>query len=127
MWFTEGLVPFPFRLSSVELDADVSFEIGDVVSLRCIVLNFFLTRLGLEFLFNFDLVGEDTAMGDGVVPPLVVVTVRSLGDAGSRYFPGTLEQFNLPLRPCDGDCCTLLTLLFFFGVVGPEQSDAIDT
>ena len=87
MWFTEGLVPFPFRLSSVELDADVSFEIGDVVSLRCIVLNFFLTRLGLEFLFNFDLVGEDTAMGDGVVPPLVVVAVRSLGDTDSRYLP----------------------------------------
>ena len=42
-------------------------------------------RLGLEFLFNFDLVGEDVAMGDGVVPPLVVVTVRSLGDVGSRY------------------------------------------
>ena len=87
MWFTEGLVPFPFRLSSVELDADVSFEIGDVVSLRCIVLNFFLTRLGLEFLFNFDLVGKDDDIGDGVVAPLVVVTVRSLGDVSSQSLP----------------------------------------
>ena len=87
IWFTKGLVSFPLELSSVEVGADVFFEVENVVSLRCIALNFFLMQLGLEFLFTFDRVGEVVAMGDGVVPPLVVVTVRSLGNAGSRYLP----------------------------------------
>ena len=83
IWFTNGLVSFPLGLSSAEPGADVFFEVGNVVSLRCIVLNFFLT--GLEVLVTFDQFGEVVAMGDGVIPPLMVVTVVLLGDAGSRY------------------------------------------
>jgi len=78
-------VPFPLGLFSTELGADVFFEVVNVVSLRCIVLNFFLT--GLEALVTFNQFGEVVAMGDGVVPLLMVVTVVLLGDAGSRYFP----------------------------------------
>ena len=61
-------MPFPLGLSSAEFGADVFFEVGNVVSLRCIVLNFFLT--GLEVLVTFDRFGEVVAMGDGVIPPL---------------------------------------------------------
>ena len=78
-------MPLPLGLSSVEVGADFFFVVGGVVSLRCIVLNFFLTRLVLEFLFTFERVGKVVAMGDGVALPFMVVTVVSLGEVGSRY------------------------------------------
>ena len=80
-------MPLLLGLSYVEVGADFFFVVGGVVSLRCIVLNFFLTRLVLEFLVTFERVGEVVAMGDGVAPPFMVVTVVSLGKVGLWYLP----------------------------------------
>ena len=67
-WFTKGLVLFPLGVSSVEVGAGVFFVVGGVVSLRHVVLNFFLTQLVLEFLVTLERVGKVVAMGGGVVP-----------------------------------------------------------